>query len=245
MKKFLLILAIVFSLIIHHTPKVYALNLEDGRIIISQIYSNVTGDEQEEIIVLSGIRLNDTSLYENLKINVFEDKSGKLLYSVIPTVNYGLDVSLVSVNFSGKDKSQIFFKTKTDNKNNCFYVYDFSLNQKTVYDCELDVNTFNAKHLDYYKILISGKNEYRVDIYYKDKNYLSKLYQKSGKLQKQAPIKVTAPVDAIPFFDGEKWNLSIIRNACGYDDTDVYAKCVKNYAYNGKEFIEISESVAI
>ncbi len=247
MKKLILPILLIISAFCYNLYSAKALNLDSERQIIMQLYANVTGDEQEEIIILSGINKSNSSLYENLKINVFEDKSGKLLFSVIPTVNYGFNPNISALNFSEDGYSQIFYKSDADDKNSNVYVYAFNLqNAVTLYDFEVDTTSFSAKHIDYYKVLVScGDKNYKVDISSKGKNYLSKLYFENGKLQKQSPARVSNNINAYPYKSGNKFYLAVIREVTGETVNDVICNPITILELKDGKFADFDSFIKI
>ena len=221
MKKVTLII-LLFTLFIPVNLSVASASDSD-RQIITQIYCNVMGDEEEEIIVLSGNKKGDGSFFENLKINVFEDKSGKLLHSIIPTVNYGFNPTVSAINFSLSGHYQIFYKSDSDNLIKNVYVYTFKEQEpKILYDFDLEISTLSARYDDYYKVLVSSlDNNYKVDISYKGKEYLSKIYTNNGKLLKQIPARVSKAVNAFPYLDGNTYYLAVTREISGETESDI------------------------
>ncbi len=223
MKKILIVLCVTLLSLIAVGYKV--VNAEEKqRQIIYQLSANVSGGVENESVILSGVKKGDGLFYEDIKITVFEEKSGKLLHTLIPTFNYGFEPSVLPVDFDGDGISEIFYSAiDSKNANGYYYIYDFlSEAVKTIYDFEVDTLNCSAKFNNYYKVLLNlGKKTVVVDISHKDKASLSKLYTNDGKLYKQALASVSSVKRVYPcFIDGE-FDLVVVREVTGENAKDL------------------------
>ena len=82
--------------------------LEKERKIVFQSSINLLGDQEVETIVLSGVEKEGSPFYEDIKITVFEEKSGKLLHAISPNVNYGFNPKLSIIDFDLDGISEVF-----------------------------------------------------------------------------------------------------------------------------------------
>ena len=221
--------------------KVNALSLEKERKIIFQTEINLLGDEEVETLILSGVEKQGSPFYEDIKLTVFEQKSGKLLYSLTPNVNYGFEPKLSLIDFDLDGVSEVFYSAESGavDKSGYFYVYSFDGDIKTLYDFQVDVNLFSAKYQNYYKVAVkSGEKQFLVDITDKDRDYLNKLYTKDGKLQKQTLASVSGVNTVIPYYNYLKneYFIKVVRKVSGENSSDVICNAVTDLELINKEF---------
>lgn len=204
--------------------------------IIKQISANVLGDGECESVIISGVKNQDSTYFEEIKITVFEEKSGRLLCSQIPTINCGFEPSVLAVDFDGDNLSEIFYSSQSE-KGGAYYVYSFLGGVKTLYDFEVDSPICSAKYQNYYKLRVNlGKKAVNVDISYKDKNYLSKLYMPNGKLYKNAKASVSKVDKVYPISVDGVYKLLSTRNVTGENNSDLICKIVTLKSLNGGVF---------
>lgn len=204
--------------------------------IIKQISANVLGDGECESVIISGVKNQDSTFYEEIKITVFEEKSGRLLFSQIPTINCGFEPDILSIDFDGDSVCEIFYSSQNE-KGGSYYVYSFLDGVKALYDFELDTPTYSAKYENYYKVRVNlGKKEVSVDISYRDKNCLSKLYMPSGKLYKNAKASVLKVDKVYPISVDGDYKLLTFRKITGENSGDLICKIVEVCSLKGDVF---------
>ena len=238
-KKFLITILLIFTAFL--PVKVRALSNQKERKIIFQTEINLLGDEQVETIILSGVEKQESPFYEDIKITVFEQRSGKLLYSLSPNVNYGYEPKLSLVDFDLDGVFEVFYSAESGavNKGGYFYVYTFNNDIVTLYDFEVDVNLFTAKYQNYYKVAVKGgEKEFLIDISSRGDKYLSKLYTKNAKLQKQTLASVSGVNMVIPYYNYLKneYIIKVVRKVSGENISDVICKAVTDLEFVDNKF---------
>ena len=204
--------------------------------IIKEVIANVLGDGECESVIISGVKNQDSAFYEEIKITVFEEKSGRLLFSQIPTINCGFEPDILPIDFDGDSVCEIFYSSQNE-KGGSYYVYSFLDGAKTLYDFELDQPSCSTKYENYYKLSVNlGKKVVSVDLSNKDKNYLSKLYMPSGKLYKNAKAGVSKVDKVYPIYVEGGYKLLTVRSVTGENSGDVICKIVTLYFLNGGVF---------
>lgn len=216
---------------------------EKQHLIIYQTEANVTGDIDSESVMLSGVKKGESPFYEDIKITVFDEKSGRLLYTQIPTINCGFSPNISAVDFDGDGLCEIFYSAQNASDDGCYYVYNFSSeNAKTLYDFEVDASIYFAKYQNYYKACVSLlKKEVSVDLSHKGKDYLSKLYAPDGRLYKQALATVSNVNRVYTLYKGDKHLLVAVRKVTGENLSDLICSIVTAYNLNNGAF-EIESS---
>ncbi len=223
---------------------------EKERKIIFQTAINLVGDEQVETIVVSGVEKKNSPFYEDIKLTVFEEKSGKLLYTLTPNVNYGFEPKLSLIDFDLDGVFEVFYSAESGviDKGGYFYVFSFDGDYKTLYDFEVDVNPFTAKYQNYYKIAVSrGEKDFLIDVTNKGNEYINKLYTPNGKLQKQTLASVSGVNTVIPYYNYLKneYFIKVVRKVTGENSTDFICNAVTDLEYKNKRFKEIKTYVEI
>ena len=226
-------LLLVLSLLFLSTLSLNFVSAEQGekeRVIICQTNVNACGDEEVETVVLSAVEKEGSPFFEDIKITVFENKSGKLLSTLRPTINYGYNPTVTPIDFDGNGVCELLFSAKNDpsSDDSCFYVFGSDAEEFfTLYDFETDVFQLQANYKNYYKVALNlDKDTFLVDISNKDRNYLSKLYNENGKLYKECKLSVSSVKSVVPTYSYETggYNLIIIRRVFGYDRSDVICR---------------------
>ena len=238
-KKFVISILLILTAFL--PVRVRALSNVKERKIIYQTEINLLGDEQVETIILSGVEKQESPFYEDIKITVFEQRSGKLLYSLSPNVNYGFEPKLSLIDFDLDGVYEVFYSAESGvvDKGGYFYVYAFNKDAITLYDYEVDVNLFTAKYQNYYKVAVkSGEKEFLIDITNKGDKYLSKLYTANAKLQKQTLASVSGVNMVIPYYNYLKneYFIKVVRKVSGENISDVICKAVTDLELINNEF---------
>ena len=248
--KWLLVLSFLFisSLSLNY---VSAEQGEKERVIIYQTTINACYDEEMETLVLSAVQKEGSPLYEDIKITVFENKSGKLISTLRPRINYGYNPTVTPIDFDGNGVYELFFTAKSNLSSDLSSFYVFGCNSEefsTFYDFETDVFQFNAKYKNYYKAELNLEKEtYLIDISNKDINNLSKLYNENGKLYKECKLSLSSVKAVIPTYLSDKngYNLFIIRDVFGYDSGDIICRVATSLSLSNSTFTRNSTAVIL
>ena len=223
---------------------------EKERKIIFQSSINFLGDEEVETIVLSGVEKEGSPFYEDIKITVFEEKTGKLLHAISPNVNYGFNPKLSIIDFDLDGISEVFYSAESglNEKNGYFYVFSFNGEFNVVYDFEVDINPFTAKYQNYYKVSVKrADKEFLIDISSKGSSYLNKLYTPNGKLQKQCLATVSKVNSVIPYYNYLKneYFIKVVRKVSGENASDFICNAACDLEFKNGKFIPLKTYVEI
>ena len=110
-KKFVISILLILTAFL--PVRVRALSNVKERKIIYQTEINLLGDEQVETIILSGVEKQESPFYEDIKITVLEQRSGNLLYSLSPNVNYGFEPKLSLIDFDLDGVYEVFYSAES------------------------------------------------------------------------------------------------------------------------------------
>ena len=247
-------LLLVFSLLFISTFSLNYVRAEQGekeRVIIYQTAINACGDEEVETVVLSAVKKEGSPLYEDIKITVFENKSGKLISTLRPHINLGYNPTVTPIDFDGNGVHELYYTAKTNQSSGVSSFYVFGCDNEefsTFYDFETDVFQISAKYENYYKVKLNCEKEsFIVDISSKDINYLTKLYDEKGKLYKECKLSLSSVKSVIPAYLSDKggYNLYIIREVFGYDSSDVICRVATSLSLSNKAFTINSTAVIL
>ena len=240
MRKFLIILLISFTTFSFKHGLVFASKLENETAevnIIKELLVDITGDNVEETIILSGLQKEGSPYYDKIKITVSDDKTGKTKFAILPVTNYGYNPTIILEDFTGDGIKEVFYGASGGFNKDFGYFYLYSFNDgevKTLFDYELDVNACNATLLDYYKIkLNNSKSEFFIDLSNKDKSLLNKFYKSNGKLIKKCELKISKVNYAYPYYDLKNncFSLCVTRNVADISGVDVFCKIAQNCTF--------------
>ena len=223
---------------------------EKERKIIFQSTVNLLEGEQIERIVLSGVEKEGSPFYEDVKLTVFDEKSGKLLYSITPNVNFGYQPKLSFIDFDLDGVMEVFYSAESGivGGGGYFYVFGFNGKINTYYDFDLDKKPFTAKYQDYYKVSVKrGEKEFLIDICKKGNDYLNKIYTPNGKLQKQTLASVSKVYSVIPYYNyaKNKHFIKVLRKVSGENPNDCICYANVDLELENYEFKQVKLSVEI
>ena len=223
---------------------------ENERDIIYQQTANLYGGSEDELIVLSGVKKNDTTFFEDIKITVFDNLSGKLIKTFIPTINYGFEPKITLIDFDLDGVLEVFYSSKPNIKDEsgCFYALSFEKDDCLLYDFEVDVTPISARYKNYYKVEVkAGSNSYLVDISYKPKNYLNKLYNSNGKLYKECRLSISCVLAVYPYYNysDNLYYIKCARKVFGESESDVICFVECDLLYKNKVFTPCKLGVVI
>lgn len=238
MKKFIAMLALsltVFGAVNAYSVYAEAAGGAQEQKIIKEYKANVSGDEREEDIILSGTKGSDTPFYENIKITVSEQKTGKTLYTITPTVNYGYDPDLLIADFTGNGVNEIFYGATSGGSGGFgyFYLYGTDGAVKTLFDFQTAISPYTAKYENFYKVKVAGgKKVFIIDISLRGKDYLDKLY-KNGRLIKKTNADISAVNYVVPQFNSSTgiFSLNVIRRITGLYSADLLGYLNEEYNF--------------
>jgi hypothetical protein len=214
MKKLLILSLISFTICTFNFKIANAqTNLDINSQIIKSLETDLTGDGKTENIILSGVSLNNSPLYENIKITISDNKTGATLFSIIPTTNIGYEPTIMLGDFTGDGLCELFYASSTNDKVGCYYLYAFNEDYLVLYDYESDITNCVATYEDWYKLKVYNEdNSYIVDLSNNSKE-LNSIYN-DGKVIDNINAKISNAVKVFPYYDYSlnKYSLLVIRN---------------------------------
>jgi hypothetical protein len=211
-------------------------NLDINSQIIKSLEIDLTGDGKMENIILSGVSLNDSPLYENIKITVSDNKTGNTLFSIIPTTNFGYEPSIMLGDFTGDGLCELFYASTNNDGLGCYYLYAFNETDYILYDYESDVTSYTATYEDWYKLKVYDEyNSHIVDLSNNLKE-LNSIYN-DGKVIDGMNAKISNAVKVFPYYDYSlnKYSLLVVRNITTKNNKILLCNLVESYNFISDE----------
>lgn len=163
-------------------------------IVVAYAKGDVNGDRVPDNVYLTGIKTPDSPFIQNITLVIQDGKTGAIGEIALKD-NAGYDPSLFLGDFTGDGVQDILIGIATGGSGATMYYYIFSYINNIPRKL-FDFNVYNEQfkydvnYMDNYKVeFISRLNrmKYIIEISYKGKEYLSEIYNNSGKLK--APIQ--------------------------------------------------------
>ncbi len=176
-------------------------------IVVAYAKGDVNGDRVPENVYLTGTKTPDSPFTQNITLVIQDGKTG--MTAEIPLKdNAGYNPSLFLGDFTGDGVEDILIGIASGGSGGTMYYYIFSYINNIPRKL-FDFNVYNEQfqydvnYRDNYKVeFISRLNrlKYIIDISYKGKEYLSEIYDNTGKLKEPVegfvnPISALYPVD--------------------------------------------------
>lgn len=216
---------------------------------------DVNGDNMLETVYLTGIKPTQSSPFiEDITIVIFDSESNKLAELSLDE-NSGYQPTLFLGDFTGDSIDDILVNIDTGGSGGFVYsyIYSFVDNQpKKLFDFNLfnEKNDYMVNYLNNYKMEIlspSLNKKYIMDISYKDREYLSNIYNKDGTLKKPLkgevlPLGALYPVD----IDRNKiFEANTLQRVIGLYNADTFGYVDTILRWNGESFEPYVQSVSI
>ncbi|RMD04051.1 hypothetical protein D9O40_03150 [Clostridium autoethanogenum] len=166
---------------------------EDKVYIIDKKFADVNGDGRVETLMITGKKpYGENGFIENMALVVRNKKTG-LNIKVKPKENSGYDPKLFIGKFDEKSSIPFVFLSIDSGGSGRYYfdyIYSFKNNVTNLvfdYDKFNDENVYDAEYENFYKVGVKSQNKNLKGVIdlksIRDKEYLSKIYNKDGTLK--------------------------------------------------------------
>lgn len=230
----------------------YYLTRNSGVVAFAQ--GDVTGDGVSDNVYLMGAKAADSPFIEQITLVVQDGSSRRLTYTPLED-NAGYNPRLFLGDFIGNKVKQILISIDSGGSGGTMYHYIYSYlnnvaNRIFNYRLYNEAYSYEVTFKDGYKVeVVSKRNnlKYIIDISGKGKEYLSEIYQASGKLKQPIegfvnPLSGLYPVD----FDGNQvYELLAYQKIAGRYNADTLGYVLNTLAWSGNQFALSNQNVAI
>lgn len=216
--------------------------------IINSAFGDVTGDRVPDYVYLTGIRNQESPFWQQITLMI-QDGATHQLFTVQldPSGNAGYNPTLFLGDFTKDGISDILIRIDSGGSGafTYDYVYTFVNHQaRKLFDFNLynQQNQYNVVYQDGYKVSVTSlatNNTFIIDISGRGKEYLSQIYDESGKLK--APVQGFAdgvsgfyPVDMDR--DGS-YELQAYQQVSGLYHADSLGYVINTLQWNGQQFV--------
>src|SRR5690625_62208 len=175
----------------------YVNNIEQARQpeIVSSAYGDVNGDGIIDVVYLTAVKsVHPSSPYlEQITLHIQDGATNKVYaISLKEEANSGYNPTVFLGDFTGDRIMDILIRIDSGGSGafTFDYVYSFINNQsKKLFDFNQynEQNQYTVTYLDHYRVSVqslSNRKSYLIDISGRDADYLSQIYDESGKLKK-------------------------------------------------------------
>lgn len=225
-------------------------------LILDFKYGDVNGDGVFDNVYLIGEKNFgiESGFIENIRLVIIDGATYSV--EIIPLESdAGYNPRLFLGNFTGNKINEILISIFSGGSGGMswYYIYSYLDNKpKKIFDYEIYNNEYDyeVNYKDNYKVEIINKKlfkRYIIDIKYKGQEYLSKLYDESGKLKEPTkgyvnPLSGFYPID----YQGDGiYELSALRRAIGLYNADTLGIVETALKWDGKNFVTLFEYVGV
>jgi hypothetical protein len=215
---------------------------------------DVNGDRIPDNVFLTGVKTPASPFIQNIALVVRDGRTGKIT-RVALSENAGYNPRLYLGDFNGDDVKDIFISIDSGGSGAFTYDYIYSF----INNIPKQIFNFNDYNEEY-KYTVTYKNNYKVevvseknnnrfiiDISLKGQDYLSEIYDESGRLKEPIsgfvnPVSGLYPVD---FNGDEVYELLAYQKIAGRYNADALGYILNTLKWSGDNFTLVSQNVAI
>jgi hypothetical protein len=222
--------------------------------IVSFKRGDVNGDGVPDNVYLMGTTSPDSPFVQNITLVIQDGRTGSPV-RISPEENAGYNPTLFLGDFTGDRVDDILVSIASGGSGGFMYYYVYSALNNTI-NMLFDFNAFNETYRydviyrDNYKVEVLNKTlriTYIIDITYKGVQYLSEIYDSSGKLK--APIEGFViglsglyPVD---FDSNGVYELLGYQKIAGRYNADALGYILTSLKWSGRSFVPFDQRVAV
>ncbi len=222
--------------------------------IVSYAQGDVTGDRITDNVYLTGIRTQDSPFIQDITLVVQDGGNGSLTRIPLKD-NAGYNPRLFLSDFTANRIDDILVSIDSGGSGGFMYHYMYSFVNnipRLIFDYTLynAAYQYEVTYKDNYKVdVISKANNltYTIDISYKGVDYLSEIYDASGKLKQPIhgfvnPLSGLYPVD---FDSNHVYELLAYQKIAGRYNADALGYVLNTLAWRENKFSLENQNVAI
>ncbi len=226
----------------------------NGQTVIDKKRGDITGDSFRETVYLTGSMTERSSYWEDITLNILNKKVDLYEgFSLKETVGY--NPRLFLGDFTGNQLDDILVVIDTGEGAGTVNAYLFTFlegQMRQVFDAEEfnDTTDYKINYQDQHKVTIVSsvpQKKYTLDLMYKDKEYLTEIYDENGVLKEAIegwvePISGLYPID----FAGDGiYELVALQEIAGRYHAEALGYVQNILKWNGREFVPERQSVII
>ncbi|WP_019240223.1 MULTISPECIES: hypothetical protein [Bacillus] len=231
-----------------------AQNHSYNRYIIDKKIGDVNGDGIKDTVYLTSNQQEVETYVQDLKLTV-EDGRTKEKKSIILKNNSGYDPTIFLGDFTRDKALDILVVTSTGGSGGTITASIYSFLDHT-FDLLFDSEDFNARfvynicYMDNYKVEIISNvlnRKFIIDLFNRDTNYLSQLYNEDGTLKKHVQGFASGLTGLYPI-DFERdgiYELSAYQNLSGLYSADRFGYIQTDLKWNGQKIIPYRQTMNI
>jgi hypothetical protein len=225
--------------------------------LLDRKYGDVNGDGITDQVMLFGTKGDSSEVYMEDIIIVIEDGDTKKTTTIVPEMNAGYQPTLFLGDFTGDGRYEIKVSIESGGSGGYGYHYIYSYENNNIYREIFNTDIYNMEHLykveymDHYKVSVENEHfdkRFLIDISYKDRDYLSQLYQENGQLLKAVEggvlaLSLLTPI--VPDERGNGYDLIAYQRIIGVTNSDTLGYVENMLSWDGDQFVPSRMLVSI
>lgn len=247
MKRIILLLAVLLTGFVSLQSNVVAEDdvIAKGKESVVEVrIANVISKDKLNKVVLYGTYKDDSQFAENIRIEVKELKTDKVIMTVKPKENAGYNPTILPADFTGDDLKEIFLGINSGGSGGFGYFYVYSLadaKENILFSNESWNVKYTANYQDCYKVKVSNENKsqnFIIDLSLRDSEYLASIYDKNGKLLEPKSADVSGVNTVFPYLNSAQgvFQLEVLQRITGLYNADQLGYVVNQLNYENGQF---------
>lgn len=223
------------------------------KVIVTKV-ANIKGNTDEEIVYLVG-NVEDTgknTYYKDMEIIVSDGRNGENTIVDLKDLE-GYNPKIIIEKYNLNNNNEILFIVENRNGDGItalIYIFDKDRLINIFNSNQYKKDKFKVVYSDRYKVsLINTKNseEYKIDIRYKEKNYIDKKYDVNGRLKKilKGDILSIHDISLVKNRDKDIFDLVVKQRVVGEDINDILGDIITVLRFENERYEEIDTIVSI
>lgn len=223
------------------------------KVIVTKV-ANIKGNTDEEIIYLVG-NVEDTgknTYYKDMEIIISDGRNGENTIVDLKDLE-GYNPKIIIEKYNLNNNNEILFTVENRNGDGItalIYIFDKDRLINIFNSNQYKKDKFKVVYSDKYKVsLINTKNseEYKIDIRYKEKNYIDKKYDVNGRLKKilKGDILSIHDISLVKNRDKDIFDLMVKQRVVGEDINDILGDIITVLRFENERYEEIDTIVSI
>ncbi|MFM1653251.1 FG-GAP-like repeat-containing protein [Brevibacillus sp. B_LB10_24] len=222
--------------------------------VLDQKWGDVNGDGIPDLVYLAGSQEPGSPFIQHITLYIQDGRTG--ITNPIPLKqNAGYHPTVQLADFTGNGVNDILVVIDSGGSGGYIYSYVFSdLNNQPyqLFDSEQynQAHHYSVNYLDNYQVKATSQNPqstYIIDITYKGRQYLSEIYDSSGKLKEpiQGDVNALSGLYPIDFERYGQYSLMALQRITGRYNADGLGYFMNILKWNGSQFYTYQQWVWI